>query len=81
MEVGILFKGNSLVEPIAGIELKRCITWKQLAKHNIRLVENIKKDDIEQIKQLPKEGSTYSIGACDAAIKNITLYVKSLEEI
>ena len=81
MEVGILFKGNSLVEPIAGIELKRCITWKQLAKHDIRLVENIKKDDIEQIKQLPKEGSTYSIGACDAAIKNITLYVKSLEEI
>lgn len=81
MEVGILFKGNSLIEPIQGIELKRCITWKQLHKYKIRLIENIKKDDIEQVKQLPIEGTTYSIGACDIAIKNITIYVKSLEEI
>lgn len=81
MEVGILYKGNSLIEPIEGIELKRCITWKQLAKYNIRVIENVKKEDIEKVKQLPKEGSTYSIGACDAAIKNITLYVKSLYEV
>lgn len=81
IEVGILYRGNSLIQPIDGIELKRCITYKQLAKYKIRLLENIKKEDLEQVKQLPQEGSTYSMGACDVAIKNITLYVKSLEEI
>lgn len=81
MEVGVYVKGQSIIEPIEGIELKRCITWKQLAKHNIRLLENVKKEDIENIKHLPMEGSTYSIGACDSDVKAITLYITNLQDI
>ena len=81
MEVGVFVRGQSILETIPGIELKRCMSWKQLHKYNIRLLENVKKEDIENVKLLPREGSTYSIGAVDSAIKQLTLYITSLDEI
>lgn len=81
MEVGVFVRGQSILEAIPGIELKRCMSWKQLHKYNIRLLENVKKEDIENVKLLPREGSTYSIGAVDSAIKQLTLYITSLDEI
>ena len=81
--VGHKVIGNSLIkkEDIpADITLKPCITWKQLQKYDYKLLENVKKEDFENVKTLTG-GNLYSIGACDASIKQITLYIKSLAEI
>lgn len=81
--VGIKTNGNSLIkkEDIpAEIQLKQCITWRQLQKYDYKLLENIKQDDFDNVKTLTG-GNLYSIGACDTSIKQISLYIKSLSEI
>lgn len=77
--VGVKVRGETALKPIAGIELKFCPTYKALEKYEIKLLENVKKDELDKVKKLT--GQVYSIGAVDSDIKLVTLPITSLDEI